>query len=69
MDMKLFSNSLYDSITLPIPGRHYNRFFDFFFLKKGAIFPVSSSPSFLCVWQLLFDLLIGSDLFHVSAKD
>lgn len=42
----------------------------FFFFNKGAILPVSSSLFFfLCVWQLLFDLLIGSDLFHVSAKD
>lgn len=46
--------------------RLYYLFLHFFF--KEDIFPFHLSlPS--CVWQLLFDLLIGSDLFHVSAKD
>lgn len=28
-----------------------------------------SASCFWCGWQLLFDLPIGSDVFHVSAKD
>lgn len=66
MDVKLLSNSSFDSTTIfPQTLQQFS------FLNKGAILPVSSSLFlfFLCVWQLLFDLFIGSDLFHVSAKD
>jgi hypothetical protein len=45
------------------------QYFKRFFLIKGTVLPVSSPLFFFCVWQLLFDLFIGSDLFHVSAKD